>query len=98
MSAGINGLVLSGGFSSRMGEEKGLIRYHGFPQYQYAMQLLRQYCHRVYLACRPEQQHLFPGINIITDKDRYAGHGPISGILSAFDFKHGDWLVLACDY
>jgi molybdopterin-guanine dinucleotide biosynthesis protein A len=98
MTAELNGLVLAGGFSSRMGEEKGLIRYHGFPQYLYAMQLLRYYCNRVYLVCRPEQQHLYSGVNIITDLPAYAGHGPVSGLLSAFDYKPGAWMVLACDH
>jgi len=98
MTGAIHGLVLAGGRSSRMGEEKGLIKYHGVAQYIYVMQLLRNYCSSVYLGCREEQVPLYPDVDIIQDAEAYAGHGPISGILSAFQHKSGPWLVVACDY
>ena len=39
----MNGLVLSGGQSSRMGTDKALIDYHGIPQYAYVYDLLLRF-------------------------------------------------------
>ncbi len=88
----MNGLILIGGKSSRMGTDKSLLDYHGKPQREYLFNLAKKYCTEVYFSCRAEQQF---SENTITDKYEL---GPISGILSAFDFNPNTaWLVVACD-
>ena len=93
----IYGLILSGGKSTRMGNDKGLIDYHGKPQREYLYELAVRFCDRVYFSIRKDQLDSFAkGVKVIVDKDRYPG--PFNGILSAHD-QHPmvAWLVLACD-
>lgn len=95
--AKLYGLILSGGKSTRMGNDKGLISYHGIPQREYSYQLLETICDKTFFSIRSEQEE---GLNIesnyIIDKNEY--RGPLNGILSAHK-NHPDvaWLVLACD-
>jgi len=93
----LNGVVLAGGKSSRMGQDKGLMKWHGKEQRYYMADLLKDYCREVFISCRPDQ---VPDINqkYKTIEDRYEGSGPLGAILSAFHFyPHQAWLVVACD-
>nr|WP_299173134.1 NTP transferase domain-containing protein [uncultured Allomuricauda sp.] len=91
------GLVLAGGKSTRMGSDKGLIKYHSITQQEHLYNLLGQICDTVYLSVREQQVHLLEDdTNIIVDQNEY--RGPFNGILSAHK-KHpkAAWLILACD-
>lgn len=95
--AKLYGLVLSGGKSTRMGTDKGLIKYHGIPQRQYLYNLLSQVCETTFVSLREEQEVELPKeMNTIVDLNEY--RGPYNGLLSAHK-KHPEaaWLVLACD-
>jgi molybdopterin-guanine dinucleotide biosynthesis protein A len=94
VKAPLYGLVLVGGKSTRMGEDKGSLDYHGVPQQTYTENLLQRYCQKVYVSCRADQSdgidHAIP--------DTFTGLGPFGGILSAFrEEPEAAWLVLACD-
>ncbi|GMN08879.1 hypothetical protein MTsPCn9_06650 [Croceitalea sp. MTPC9] len=93
----IYGLVLSGGKSTRMGKDKGLIKYHDVPQREYMYQLLGGICDKTFLSVRNEQEkELRDNFDYIVDKNEY--RGPLNGILSAHaEFPDVAWLVLACD-
>ena len=93
----IYGLVLSGGKSTRMGTDKGLIAYHGIPQREYLYQMLEKICDQTFMSIRKEQEaEISSTFNTIIDEDVFKG--PFNGILSAHK-KYPDvaWLVLACD-
>ncbi|RKR07105.1 molybdenum cofactor guanylyltransferase [Maribacter vaceletii] len=93
----IYGLVLSGGKSTRMGQDKGLLSYHGIPQREYLYEMLSSVCDKTFMSIRKEQtSEISTGFNVIIDKDEYKG--PYNGLLSAYK-EHPDvaWLVLACD-
>lgn len=95
----MNGLILAGGLSSRMGQPKSLLQYHGRPQYQHLKALLSCFCEQVFLSCREEQQELFTGCETIFDAAQFGDIGPMNGVLSAFERdKTNAWLVLGCDY
>lgn len=49
----VNGLVLAGGRSLRMGRDKGAIAWHGKPQREYAADMLKNLCGEVFISCRP---------------------------------------------
>lgn len=93
--APLYGLVLAGGKSQRMGQDKGLMDYHGQPQREYIAQELSAVCEQVYISGRADQEvsSAFPFL-----PDTFTGLGPFGGILSAFR-THPDaaWLVVACD-
>ena len=91
------GLVLSGGKSSRMGEDKGLIPYHGIPQRDYLYQLLNKVCDASFMSVREDQvEDIDSDINCIVDTNEF--RGPYNGLLSAHrKFPEAAWLVLACD-
>lgn len=90
----MNGLVLIGGKSSRMGSDKALIDYHGKPQREYLYELLCEFCAKVYLSCKSaEANSRFPLI-----ADRFSIESPLNGILSAFRTDPDlPWLVVAVD-
>jgi molybdopterin-guanine dinucleotide biosynthesis protein A len=93
----LNGLVLTGGKSTRMGFDKSLIDWHGKEQGYYMADLLEHFCKEVFVSCRPEQQNkIHPDYLSLTD--RFTGLGPYGAILSAF-LENPDcaWLVTACD-
>ena len=90
----LNGLILSGGFSTRMGEDKRLINYHGKTQEQYIFELLSPYFSDVYVSLNEKQTTNLPHIFDLSLSIK----SPLVGILSAFE-KHPEaaWLVVACD-
>ena len=94
------GLLLSGGKSTRMQQDKSLLIYHGRTQVEYGYELLRPYCANVFISNREDQADL-PGHKTllqIHDHADYAGIGPLAGILSAMhQYPEVAWLVLACD-
>ncbi len=96
-TAELYGLILSGGQSTRMGTDKGLLNYHGIPQREYLCGLLENLGMSCFLSVRDEQKGTIPNtFKTIVDKNRY--RGPFNGILSAHElFPEAAWLVLACD-
>lgn len=93
----INGLVLAGGKSQRMGQDKGLLEYHGVPQRQYVADLVNPFCKNTYLSCRPDQVGELAG-TYPSLPDTFTGLGPMGAILSAFrEQPDVAWLVVACD-
>jgi len=96
-TAKLYGLVLSGGKSTRMGTDKGLIEYHGVPQREYLYALLSQVCEHTFVSLREDQKSELPeGMHTIVDLNEF--RGPYNGLLSAHKkYPEAAWLVLACD-
>ena len=93
----LNGLVLAGGRSLRMGASKGLMNWHGKEQQYYAADMLKKYCRQVFISCRSEQAgSIAPAYKSLPDS--FLNMGPMGGILSALrSDPAGAWLVVACD-
>lgn len=93
----LNGLVLAGGKSERMGKDKGLIEYHGVPQREYVYHLLENFTENTFISCRPDQVQEFDG-KLHTLPDSISGLGPFGAIISAFrEYPNHAWIVVACD-
>jgi molybdopterin-guanine dinucleotide biosynthesis protein A len=91
------GLVLAGGKSVRMGNDKGVMLWHGKEQRYYMAHMLEKLCSEVCISCRAEQQDSISN-HFETIADNYEGAGPLIGILSAFKaYPQAAWLVVACD-
>ena len=93
----LNGLVLAGGKSVRMGEDKGSLSYYGKPQREYEADLLSEFCDKVFLSLNQNQSAEEQDAYSII-KDTFTGLGPYGAILSAFrEFPNQAWLTVACD-
>jgi len=91
----INGLILSGGQSTRMGMDKSLLDFHGKPQRDYLRDLLKPFCTQVYLSTKKKQSATFCDTEI---PDHYDLDSPLNGILSAFQFDPDSaWLTVPVD-
>ena len=93
----VNGLVLAGGRSIRMGSDKGVMTWHGREQRYYAADLLKPFCEEVFISCRPDQA---AGVDERYQAlpDTFLNMGPTGGILSALRAQRDKaWLVVACD-
>jgi molybdopterin-guanine dinucleotide biosynthesis protein A len=98
MSKPLYGLVLAGGKSRRMGQDKALLVREGQSQLSYIASLLESIAERVFVSARRDQQDDSERSRFATIVDRYEDIGPIAGILSAMDeHPDADWLVVACD-
>ncbi len=96
-SLNLNGLVLAGGKSLRMGKDKPSMVWHGVEQKFYLETLLFKRCENVFLSLRnyPEE-NLERNHKIIVDAE--PGLGPLGAILTAFQTNpKSAWLVLASD-
>ena len=92
------GLVLAGGESRRMGQDKALLIRDGRSQLAHVASLLQKVTARVFVSTRSAQQDDPERRQFEQIVDRYDNIGPIAGILTALEEHPGvDWLVLACD-
>lgn len=93
-----NGLVLTGGRSTRMGQDKSRLTYHGRPQREHLTDLLRPYCYTVFWSVNAGQAAELPGSEQPLIVDLFDWPGPLNGILSALRYDSAAaWLVVACD-
>lgn len=93
----LNGLILAGGKSVRMGYDKGSITWYGKEQRYYLADLLKNVCNEVYISCREDQQKEIEK-KYLSLPDTFTGLGPYGAILSAFREKpEAAWFVVACD-
>jgi molybdopterin-guanine dinucleotide biosynthesis protein A len=93
----LNGLVLAGGKSVRMGYDKGAVNWFGKEQRYHVADMLKPLCEEVFISCRTEQKPQI-SINYNVLEDTFTGLGPFGAILSAFREKPDSaWLVVACD-
>lgn len=101
----IYALLLCGGKSSRMGQDKGLFVLKKDGQkifsFEHGRRLLRPCFQKTFLSLRPEQWPQYKNYvlqeDVIFDENK-RWQGPLAGILSAQQkFPHVHWFVLACD-
>jgi len=92
------GLILAGGLSTRMGQDKSLLRYHGAPQARHLFQGLEQAGLKAFISCRADQSDREGLSDLPTITDSFIGMGPLGGILSAMKlYPEQAFLVVACD-
>ena len=96
----IQGLILTGGKSTRMGTDKSLLEYHGVSQRDYLYEQLSSvflpYKEQkgVYISTRENQE--IENKNTISDV--FTGLGPFGAICSAFQSNpNSAWFVIATD-
>ncbi|MBK7250727.1 MAG: NTP transferase domain-containing protein [Gammaproteobacteria bacterium] len=98
MNTPLYGLVLAGGRSTRMRQDKAGLAYHGRSQLERAAELLAPLVERTFVSVRADQRDDPVRAHFEQIVDQHAGLGPAAGILAA-QARHPEaaWLVLACD-
>ncbi|MEQ8303858.1 MAG: NTP transferase domain-containing protein [Cyclobacteriaceae bacterium] len=89
------GLVLAGGQGSRMGTDKGDLSYYGIPQREHMLNLLSEFCSKVFTSCSKDADSKKYKNPIV---DKYDFNSPLNGILSAMEaHSQKAWLSVAVD-
>ena len=95
MVKGVTAIILAGGKSSRMGEDKGLIRRDGKYMIEYSIAIAKSFCNEVLISTANIDYAKF-GYPLV--EDIYSGIGPIGGIYSAMlRASNQHCLVFPCD-
>lgn len=93
----LTGIILSGGKSSRMGKEKGLVDFQGKPLISYAINAIKPLVNSIIIGANNElNEYQKLGYKIVEDEVRHIG--PLGGILSAL--RQSDTMyniILSCD-
>lgn len=91
----LNGLILAGGRSQRMGHDKSLIAYHDVSQREYLFNMLRPFCAAIFTSCKitdtvPVRLNPLP--------DHFKFDSPLNGILTAFQHDSlAAWVTVPVD-
>ena len=92
------GLILTGGRSRRMGQDKALMRLASKTLLEHTHELLQECLKSIYVSIKQDQigDPVRSKFKLIIDE--YNQSGPMAGILSAHKtHPHSAWLVVACD-
>ncbi|MGA5657803.1 molybdenum cofactor guanylyltransferase MobA [Rahnella contaminans] len=93
----ITGVILAGGRSSRMGEDKGLIDIHGQPLFEHIAQRLRPQVGDILISCNLNSERYGRDFQTVPDiKQDFSG--PLAGMLAALSVSKTEWvLFVPCD-
>ncbi|MBL7898849.1 MAG: molybdenum cofactor guanylyltransferase [Crocinitomicaceae bacterium] len=88
-------LILAGGKSTRMGQDKGLMELDGKPMISYVIDVAKKISERILIVANLESYNQF---NLPVIKDVVVEKGPIGGIYSGLKKSETEYnLVLSCD-
>ena len=98
------GVILTGGLSRRFGSPKAFAKYGDQMFYEIATKRLAPFVDEIFISTSlellprwKEIEDMSP-IEIVTDEEKFAGEGPLSGIYSTMVAVEADYyLVLPCD-
>ncbi|SEJ26895.1 molybdopterin-guanine dinucleotide biosynthesis protein A [Paenibacillus polymyxa] len=92
----VTGIIVAGGRSSRMGQDKALLKFGGVTVLERIVAELEKVAGRVIVVTRDSQQYRALGLE--TTEDLYPGLGPLSGIHAGLSASKTEWgVVVACD-
>lgn len=91
----ITGIILAGGLSSRMGEDKSTMLFRGKPLILYSIEALSPLCEKVIISSNLSL-YGFTGCEVWPDE--LPVQAPINGVYSCLKRSGTDWnIVLTCD-
>jgi molybdopterin-guanine dinucleotide biosynthesis protein A len=89
-------IIMAGGKSSRMGQDKAVLEINGTPAIQYVFEQLQPHFDQILISSNNMAKHSFPGVKVVPDE--VSGKGPLMGIASALRVSRNDTnFVIACD-
>ncbi|HKJ42647.1 MAG TPA: molybdenum cofactor guanylyltransferase [Sunxiuqinia sp.] len=94
-SKSLTGIILAGGKSSRMGQDKALLNFQGKRLIEYAIDQLKPLCSELLISVnQPGYEQI--GLELIPDQ--YKNCGPVGGLHAALSASKTNWnLVVSCD-
>jgi len=91
----LTGIILCGGKSSRMGQNKALLKINEKYIIQYVVETLQPFCDEIILSTNTNELDF---LNYLTVNDIYDNIGPISGIISSLlASKNSKNIIISCD-
>lgn len=95
-SSGLSGIILAGGLSRRMAQDKAWLVWNGQPLLSHVVQTLRPWVEEVLVSARPGQ--LLPPVPARVVTDRMEGAGPLGGLEAGLSGMRTPYaLAVACD-
>lgn len=92
----VTGVVLAGGQSSRMGQDKSLLPLNGKPAITHICEALAAVCDDLIIISNTPEKYGFLDLPIY--KDVSTGKGPLAGLHAAMHHHQSDaYLLTACD-
>jgi len=86
-------LILAGGKSQRMGQNKAFLKLNGVSFLEHIISVLRPLQSEIYISGSKKQYNSIE-LPIIEDHPDFKGQGPLSGILSGLMTIKSDWLFV----
>ncbi|MBT3301766.1 MAG: molybdenum cofactor guanylyltransferase [Bacteroidetes bacterium] len=91
----VNGIILCGGKSSRMGKDKGLLKFDGKSLMENAISILKPYADQIIICSNNTNYKQF---NYPVIPDIIKDIGPAAGILTGLNYSNTDYnIVISCD-
>lgn len=91
----ITGIILAGGKSSRMGQDKGLLELYGKPLIEYSIEALVPLCSEIIIIANSDEYKQF-GLPVYSDI--YTDKGPLGGIYTGLKNSNSQTnIILSCD-
>ncbi len=99
ISNNIAALILAGGQSSRMGQDKALVTFEGQPLLQRMSQVAATCCQPIYILTPwPERYQAIVSENVQFLFESHPGQGPLVALVDGLTQIQAEWvLLLACD-
>ncbi len=95
ISTDITGIILAGGKSSRMLQEKGQVPLLGKPLIEYVIDNLGPYCSNILISAN---NHAYNHLGYTIVPDQYQDVGPMGGVFSCLEKSNTELnVVVACD-
>jgi molybdopterin-guanine dinucleotide biosynthesis protein A len=91
----ITGIVLAGGKSSRIGTEKGLVKFRNKPLIEYSLNVLKLVADEIIIS---SNLMVYDGFGFPVLKDEFPDSGPMGGIYTCLKASENKVnIVLSCD-
>lgn len=89
-------VILAGGKSERMGQDKSMLLLDGRPMIERICAQLRPHFEQTLISADERAKYAFLGVEVVLDRE--PGQGPLMGIVSALEVSLHDLnFVVACD-
>jgi len=96
MNEKINGIILSGGKSSRMGEDKALLKVGAKTLIEIMIDKLKPFCDEIVISANETEKYSQFGYKVVPDK--FKNSGPLAGIYSSLLESNTERnFVISCD-